>query len=66
MKMFASNIHEASMTDGATGRQVGNLANRTFIFKPVKRRLIQVNCLLNLRYEFLSYMAVTLLDTKTD
>ena len=42
------------------------IANRTYIFEPVKRRLIQVNCLLNLMYEFLSYMAVTLLDTRTD
>ena len=42
------------------------IANRTYIFEPVKRRLIQVNCLLNLRYEFKYDMAVNIIRTRTD
>ena len=40
------------------------IMNWTYIFEPVKRWLIQVNCLLNLRYEFKYDMAVNIIRYK--
>ena len=40
------------------------IKNQTYIFEPVKRQLTQVNCLLNLTYEFKYDMAVNIIRYK--
>ena len=43
---------------------IDHIMNRTYIFEPVKRRLIQVNCLLNRRYKFKYDIVVNIIRYK--